>query len=727
MDSEFSDPVDEHRYLPWHKRLAVRQARTVLFYAFLVGLVLSLVQILNDYRSQREDLSGTLEQLMESIQLPAQNAVWFVDEGLAVGVIEGLLGYEPILQAQLSYSEGVLFEKSKDLHSEHNWLIRWLFGEQYRRVIELPPPEAPNDPSVGQITLEIDPAYAGRAFLHRSLVVVGSGVARTLLLSVILLLLFLFTLTRPVVAVSRFVRSYQPNAPETPKKLSIPEAQLQGELGWLYEDTQALMQAVDNSQVELEKRVQARTHALALSKQSLECISACVMTVDTQLNVIYTNPSLQALLSSVFGEPWQKNTLQAYLPSASDFIDQLSTKSSAVRDTLSVQGRHLSLHASPVNDHNTGEHVGYTIEWWDQSIDIQRQNQTREVIAQAKSGALEQRLPVDITHPHYQALNREVNEFLALNERVISEINASLSALAQGQLNAQLSVQDGGAFGHMQRNVNHTLEKLNEVIEQLGDVTHTVVLGSDKIHQVTAKLHQFNTEFHGELTESISEMTRLSDSVSDNAERAQSADAMSLSVQEKAQAGAEIVNNTGHAVASIAASSEKIANITEDINSIAFQTNLLALNAAVEAARAGSSGKGFAVVATEVQGLSERSSNAAQKISELTGQNALKVDECTDWIAKSGRTLEDIVSTAAEASQMVAKVTASGQTQADSLGSVSRRMSHLHQSTGEIEACVSEAATVSDQMIARVDKLAGIVGFFQTQATSSCGKSDKTG
>lgn len=67
----------------------------------------------------------------------------------------------------------------------------------------------------------------------------------------------------------------------------------------------------------------------------------------------------------------------------------------------------------------------------------------------------------------------------------------------------------------------------------------------------------------------------------------------------------------------ISTAANRIGDIIQTIETIAFQTNILALNAAVEAARAGMAGKGFAVVASEVRNLASQSDHAAKATKEL--------------------------------------------------------------------------------------------------------------
>lgn len=76
----------------------------------------------------------------------------------------------------------------------------------------------------------------------------------------------------------------------------------------------------------------------------------------------------------------------------------------------------------------------------------------------------------------------------------------------------------------------------------------------------------------------------------------------------------EINRNFLAEIAGILGKVQEICRFVGEIEQIAFQTKILALNAAIESAKAGAAGAGFSVVAEEVRRLSDRSGQAAAKI-----------------------------------------------------------------------------------------------------------------
>ncbi len=90
----------------------------------------------------------------------------------------------------------------------------------------------------------------------------------------------------------------------------------------------------------------------------------------------------------------------------------------------------------------------------------------------------------------------------------------------------------------------------------------------------------------------------------------------------------EDLNAINHDLAASAEQSshfiEKTDEMTRAVNKITQQIKILGLNANIEAARAGEHGRGFSVVATEVQKMSDSTSEFASQISELL--KSLKVE-----------------------------------------------------------------------------------------------------
>jgi methyl-accepting chemotaxis protein len=166
-------------------------------------------------------------------------------------------------------------------------------------------------------------------------------------------------------------------------------------------------------------------------------------------------------------------------------------------------------------------------------------------------------------------------------------------------------------------------------------------------------------------------------------------------------------------------SSKKIADIITVIDEIAFQTNLLALNAAVEAARAGEHGRGFAVVAAEVRNLAQRSATAAKEIKGLINESIQRVNDGSELVNQSGKTLEEIVSSVKRVTDIIGEITAASQEQASGIDQVNKAIMSMDETTQQNAALVEETTSAAQSMKEQAKELLRQVEVFKISVTGS--------
>jgi len=295
---------------------------------------------------------------------------------------------------------------------------------------------------------------------------------------------------------------------------------------------------------------------------------------------------------------------------------------------------------------------------------------------------------------------------------------AIASAIAAGDLTVAVDLRQGDKTS-MLFAMKAMRDSLADIVGQVRSGTDTIASASSQIASGNLDLSSRTEEQASSLEETASSMEELTSTVKQNADNARQANQLASSASEVAERGGAVVSQVVDTMASINESSKKIVDIIGVIDSIAFQTNILALNAAVEAARAGEQGRGFAVVASEVRTLAQRSAAAAKEIKGLIGDSVSKVDAGAKLVDHAGATMEEIVASVRNVTDIMGEITSASQEQTAGIEQINVAISQMDQVTQQNASLVEEAAAAAESMQEQAAKLARVVAVFRLDAAAA--------
>ncbi|MDR7297704.1 methyl-accepting chemotaxis protein-1 (serine sensor receptor) [Pelomonas aquatica] len=262
---------------------------------------------------------------------------------------------------------------------------------------------------------------------------------------------------------------------------------------------------------------------------------------------------------------------------------------------------------------------------------------------------------------------------------------------------------------------------LREAVQRLSRLVHEVRAGAEHISTSATQISGANQDLsaRGNAMASVVEQTSastgvLEQTVDHNMSSAREAHDLVQGAAGLAGRGGEIVQRAVKSMDEITASSRRIGDIIQVIDSIAFQTNILALNAAVEAARAGEQGRGFAVVAGEVRSLAQRSAEAAKEIKTLIGSSIEAVQRGETYVSEAGGSMGEIVQAIQRVASIVGDISSQSSSQADQIRQLAAAIREVDSTTQQNAALVEETAASAALLEDRAGQLRDAAARFRT-------------
>ena len=252
-------------------RLSYKQARFTVLVGFILGMLLSLLQIGIDYASEDASINREILSLLEISHNPASRIAYNIDAELAQELTLGLLRSPAIISAQLTDNNGNVLANVKrpELQSGYRVISDFLFGAKRQFEDRLYLDHLP-DESLGILSLEVDTYAFGSRFLRRAEVTLLNGFARSLILTGILLALFYVMLTKPLVRLIRELSARDARSAE-PTTLECPAGHANDEIGVL---VKVANQQFENIATEIQQRRNAENRLTDYLGQLEHIVSA---------------------------------------------------------------------------------------------------------------------------------------------------------------------------------------------------------------------------------------------------------------------------------------------------------------------------------------------------------------------------------------------------------------------------------------------------------------------
>jgi signal transduction histidine kinase/CheY-like chemotaxis protein len=297
--------------IPVTHRLSFKQARLTVLIGFLLGTLLSLVQIAIDYASEDASIDREIRSLLQISHNPASRIAYNIDAELAQELTMGLLHSPAVVGVRLIDNNNVILAavSRPPTESPYRMLSDRLFGKdrQFEDVLHLD--HMPNE-AIGTLYLDVDTFEFGSHFLQRAEITLLNGFVRSLVFAAILMGLFYLTLTKPLTGVIRALADRDSRSPRQ-VPLPCPPGHENDEIGVL---VQVANQQFDNVASEFGRRLEAENRLTDHLNELEDIVSARTLELkSSNARLSQSNEELQIARSTALDMAHARSAFLAHM------------------------------------------------------------------------------------------------------------------------------------------------------------------------------------------------------------------------------------------------------------------------------------------------------------------------------------------------------------------------------------------------------------------------------
>jgi len=297
-------------------------------------------------------------------------------------------------------------------------------------------------------------------------------------------------------------------------------------------------------------------------------------------------------------------------------------------------------------------------------------------------------------------------------------------------VNFARSIADGDLTGsiasHGKDETGQLLTALMEMKNRLLEIVQQVQFGSENISTAAAQIVAGNQDLAARTEEQASSveqtaasMEQITATVKNTASHTGEATHLSADAAKVVKSNGEMMKQVTSKMRLINETSNRMSDIINLIDSIAFQTNILALNAAVEAARAGEHGRGFAVVAGEVRQLAQKSATSASEIRQLIESSTSQTQDGMALVEKASGLINGMVGNVEEMDGILREIRQASHEQTEGISQINSAIGLIDATTQQNSALVEESVAAASSLNEQAMNLKDLVKVFRVRGDAT--------